>query len=483
MVEQQEEFALGGISIRIHSAYVYDFDDYYFSLSPFTNQRNPWFAEFWETRFQCNLETPTGSAASSLNSNRPAYIRPPGAKVYNRTCTGKESLRQNHKQDAKMAFVQKSIITMALALDSMQRAICPAGRVGLCPEMLPVNGSILLQHLMNVRFTFLDEEVYFDEQGDPPGKYEILNFRRRRGRTSSSGSSNPSTGNNDDDLENFPTGATSDSVGLSPDVDDEANESVESGDPKANENQDFSIVAGAGDAVNKANNRKIKRPYADSYSTLKVFRSSRQRHSDEQVSSPQNGAAGLATKRRRYAGWSQGRRQLHWTPDVTRPPPGARLIINKRQQRNRQRAQPQMESYSSTSDFEYVHVGSWKSSDGLSLFGDIQWPLKSQANADTPHWSVANDSSESSYHFASTPTSDVASNFPLEPPKSVCSLPCAKGHAKVSGKSGFINSKRGGGDGEGEHSGDDDDDNAYKGQHLQAPPKMMMTMFGPREWL
>lgn len=87
MVEQQEEFALGGISIRIHSAYVHDFDDYYFALSPFTNHRNPWFAEFWETRFQCNLELP-GAAASNQGHVRPAFIRPAGAKVYNRTCTG-----------------------------------------------------------------------------------------------------------------------------------------------------------------------------------------------------------------------------------------------------------------------------------------------------------------------------------------------------------------------------------------------------------
>lgn len=96
---------MGGISIRIHSAYVNDFDDYYFNLSPFTNHRNPWFAEFWETRFQCNLEpnlaaaNATPNSSTSTNSvNRPSsqqqqrpFVRPPGAKVYNRTCTGELS--------------------------------------------------------------------------------------------------------------------------------------------------------------------------------------------------------------------------------------------------------------------------------------------------------------------------------------------------------------------------------------------------------
>lgn len=108
MVEKHEEYALGGMSIRIHSAYVEDFDDYYFALNPFTNHRNPWFAEFWETRFQCNLEMGPVNATGqfdrqqqqqqlapqlrhhqqgNLQSHRP-FVRPSGSKIYNRTCTG-----------------------------------------------------------------------------------------------------------------------------------------------------------------------------------------------------------------------------------------------------------------------------------------------------------------------------------------------------------------------------------------------------------
>lgn len=96
MVEKHEEFALGGISIRIHSAYVEDFDDYYFALNPFTNHRNPWFAEFWETRFQCNLEMGANSSSSGIAQQRQnvpqqrPFIRPPGSKIYNRTCTGEQ---------------------------------------------------------------------------------------------------------------------------------------------------------------------------------------------------------------------------------------------------------------------------------------------------------------------------------------------------------------------------------------------------------
>lgn len=204
-----------------------------------------------------------------------------------------------------MAFVQKSIITMALGLDSMQRSICPLHKPGLCREMLPVNGSTLLQHLMNVSFSFLNEQVYFDEQGDPPGKYEILNFQRRR--KSSSNLNEPPV--------------------------DSANTSTS--EEQLDEQR-----------------RKLK-PMYDSYKTLRLPR--RPSRSSQQ------------------------------------------LLVDR---------------YSSSSHFEYVHVGSWKSSDGLSLFGDIHWPSRSSPED-------ASSSSQQQPHQ-------------LEMPRSVCSLPCAKGHAKVS---------------------------------------------------
>lgn len=393
VVEKQEEFALGGISIRIHSAYVNDFDDYYFALNPFTNQRNPWFAEFWETRFQCNLELGAASASSLASAgglNRgsasslallPAglhqrpFVRPPGAKIYNRSCTGKmsalsaqrvppskarkakqtsshsrlplpslagrESLRNNHKQDAKMAFVQKSIITMALGLDSMQRAICPPNKLGLCPEMLPVNGSILLQHLMNVSFSFLNEQVSFDEQGDPPGKYEILNFQRRR-----------------------------------------SSQAAEPGNKQSG--PDYQLASASSNAdESAASERRRLNPMYDSYSTLRVYR-------------PRQAAAAQAL----VLGQRKRRGQAKGTGAETHLPASG---------------------YSSTSGYEYVHVGSWKSSDGLSLFGDIRWPsMSSPVEQQAAHSAEPSSSDSGTQHRTSLL------------PKSVCSLPCARGHAKVN---------------------------------------------------
>lgn len=62
--------AAGGITIKLKSAYVTWFDDYYLNLKPDANLRNPWFPEFWQHRFQCRLRG-----------------HPQESTKYNRTCT------------------------------------------------------------------------------------------------------------------------------------------------------------------------------------------------------------------------------------------------------------------------------------------------------------------------------------------------------------------------------------------------------------
>ncbi|XP_054163269.1 metabotropic glutamate receptor 1-like [Oppia nitens] len=171
VVEGLEEEAMGGLSVRIYSTNIPDFDDYYFALNPVNNSRNPWFREFWESRFNCSLQNLTGSSVSA--------IKPGNGIVYNKQCTGTETLDDNkHRQDTKMGFVKKAIWTMAYGLHIMQKSQCP-NTTGLCPNMLPVNGSVFLQHLMNVSFQWGNETVMFDANGDPPGRYDIMNYQRK----------------------------------------------------------------------------------------------------------------------------------------------------------------------------------------------------------------------------------------------------------------------------------------------------------------
>uniref|UniRef100_A0A3B5LY24 Metabotropic glutamate receptor 5 n=1 Tax=Xiphophorus couchianus TaxID=32473 RepID=A0A3B5LY24_9TELE len=150
--------AAGGITIKLKSAHVNWFDDYYLNLKPDSNLRNPWFPEFWQHRFQCRLRG-----------------HPQESPKYNRTC---KSLRQQYAQDTKMGFVINAIYSMAYGLHAMQQTLCP-GYKGLCENMRPVDGRKLLDYLMRTNFTGVSGEViHFDQNGDSPGRYEIMNFKQ-----------------------------------------------------------------------------------------------------------------------------------------------------------------------------------------------------------------------------------------------------------------------------------------------------------------
>uniref|UniRef100_A0A8C7YHU5 Metabotropic glutamate receptor 5 n=1 Tax=Oryzias sinensis TaxID=183150 RepID=A0A8C7YHU5_9TELE len=153
--------AAGGITIKLQSADVKWFDEYYLKLRPENNQRNPWFPEFWQHRFNCRLKG-----------------HPQENNKYNQTCGKRDSLRHNYAQDTKMGFVINAIYSMAYGLHNMQQALCP-GYQGLCDAMRPIDGATLLDFLMKTNFTGVSGEgILFDENGDSPGRYEIMNFKK-----------------------------------------------------------------------------------------------------------------------------------------------------------------------------------------------------------------------------------------------------------------------------------------------------------------
>ncbi|XP_043266635.1 metabotropic glutamate receptor 1-like [Venturia canescens] len=189
VVENLENEARGSLSIRIYSPYINEFDDHYFSLNPFNNTRNPWFVEFWQHKFNCvmpktaSLDDETDEDVERVNDSRTdkkishRVLSSTESPDTRKICTGTEKLSEKYKQDPKMSFVMKSFWAMAHGLHSMLEEICGRGYYGVCKEMYPFNGTLFKNHLMNISFTFGEEEVEFDRRGDPPGRYEILNFQ------------------------------------------------------------------------------------------------------------------------------------------------------------------------------------------------------------------------------------------------------------------------------------------------------------------
>ncbi|XP_010136891.1 PREDICTED: metabotropic glutamate receptor 5 [Buceros rhinoceros silvestris] len=88
------------------------------------------------------------------------------------------TLKTQHVQDSKMGFVINAIYSMAYGLHNMQMSLCP-GYVGLCDAMKPIDGRKLLESLMKTNFTGVSGDmILFDENGDSPGRYEIMNFKK-----------------------------------------------------------------------------------------------------------------------------------------------------------------------------------------------------------------------------------------------------------------------------------------------------------------
>ncbi|VDO05750.1 unnamed protein product [Rodentolepis nana] len=152
--------ARGSFSIKIHSPEVKDFNEYFTSLTPQTHHSiNPWFTEFWEQKFNCRIN-------STAHDKR-------------RQCTGQESMKDfPFHQDNKLSLLRLAIYVLTLALHQVQEIVCGVGRPGVCPGLLPVNGTLLWQELLKVTYTDRNnDKISFDENGDPPANYDLMNYQ------------------------------------------------------------------------------------------------------------------------------------------------------------------------------------------------------------------------------------------------------------------------------------------------------------------
>ncbi|CRL04842.1 CLUMA_CG017895, isoform A [Clunio marinus] len=205
VVADYEAQAVGSISIRIHSPYLKSFDDYYFSLDPFENHRNPWFKEFWEDKFQCKMPlervttttTRTTTESSSTSSdffetlttedfdNYTDYTTVSQEPMTTQTpfCTGYEDNTKNHRQEPKLSFLVKAIYTMAFGLQAYHDDVCGKDFIGVCPKLeKSFNHTIFFNYLMNVSFvTDERDNVDFNQDGDVLAHYDIMNFQHVNG--------------------------------------------------------------------------------------------------------------------------------------------------------------------------------------------------------------------------------------------------------------------------------------------------------------
>uniref|UniRef100_A0A8C1GCW4 Glutamate receptor, metabotropic 4 n=2 Tax=Cyprinus carpio TaxID=7962 RepID=A0A8C1GCW4_CYPCA len=101
-------------------------------------------------------------------------ILPKRQNIRDQERIGKDS---SYEQEGKVMFVIDAVYTMAHALHNMHKDLCP-GKVGLCSKMDPVDGTLLLKYIRNVKIAGIaGNPVQFNENGDAPGRYDIYQYQ------------------------------------------------------------------------------------------------------------------------------------------------------------------------------------------------------------------------------------------------------------------------------------------------------------------
>ncbi|XP_032588820.1 metabotropic glutamate receptor isoform X2 [Drosophila mojavensis] len=197
LLEGLEDIAEGAITVELQSEIIEDFDRYMMQLTPTSNKRNPWFAEYWEDTFNCVL--PTSSASDKINKGDDSNQK---EKV---VCDDSFRLsdKVGYEQESKTQFVVDAVYAFAHALHNLHNDLCtqsdqnvgpqhhqhsesvwyrrPADRQSqACPNMASYDGKDFYNnYLLNVSFVDLaGSEVKFDRQGDGLARYDILNYQR-----------------------------------------------------------------------------------------------------------------------------------------------------------------------------------------------------------------------------------------------------------------------------------------------------------------
>ena len=174
IAEDHAEVVDGMLRIINQPTVVPNFMKYFYRLTPSTNSHNPWFGEFWEKIFHCNI----------LKKN----FRLPKAKSSQmKNCSGKERL-SSVLQDtdalfSRVSYVFDAVFSVAYSIKEIcERNLSTKSSEGIYDKDIYVNRvtpSSVLSHIFNVTFqSVTNHTVSFDSDGDANGHYDIINFRK-----------------------------------------------------------------------------------------------------------------------------------------------------------------------------------------------------------------------------------------------------------------------------------------------------------------
>ncbi|XP_026783461.2 extracellular calcium-sensing receptor-like [Pangasianodon hypophthalmus] len=152
----------GAIGLAIPKTTVTGLKDFILDIKPLKAVGNAIFTEFWEALFTCTYAVQNNSETIPV-------------------CTGEEKLSEVENNLIDMSLmpifsnVYKGVYAIAHTLHEL------LGCKETCPIKKQLDPFTFLEHLKRVRFkTKEGEEVYFDKNGDPLARYEIINWQKTK---------------------------------------------------------------------------------------------------------------------------------------------------------------------------------------------------------------------------------------------------------------------------------------------------------------
>ncbi|XP_067363720.1 extracellular calcium-sensing receptor-like [Channa argus] len=152
----------GAIGLAIPKAHVSGMKEFIIDVKSLNSWDNKLFTEFWETLFSCKFSQSKSSAENQ------------------RECTGHEDLSGLQHSFTDMSLmpilnnVYKGVYAVAHALHNI------LGCNKTCKYKVKLDPFMILQSIRKIHIkTKEGDEVYFNENGDPPATYEIINWQLR----------------------------------------------------------------------------------------------------------------------------------------------------------------------------------------------------------------------------------------------------------------------------------------------------------------
>ncbi|XP_029700189.1 extracellular calcium-sensing receptor isoform X2 [Takifugu rubripes] len=151
----------GAVGLSIPKAHVTGMKEFILDVKQLNSSSKELFREFWEALFDCKFE----DSASTTTENQ-------------RECSGHEDLAgvKNTFTDMSLMPIFYNVYKEVYAVAHTLHDILSCNNT--CNKTAQLDPFTILQHIKKIRFkTKEGDEVYFNENGDPPAKYEIINWQ------------------------------------------------------------------------------------------------------------------------------------------------------------------------------------------------------------------------------------------------------------------------------------------------------------------